>query len=142
MGAQAHEALTVAAAQLAGTVVRTSASVIGRRGNDSVIVATTSWGYTVTALVTGLRTIFHVRPRGWLRRSYAVEGIPAELVAQIIDPAQIERIAALAPLSIELGTTALRLEQKYGDAAAMEMAIDLVATLVSRTRQAEGLIPQ
>src|SRR6266567_9545618 len=103
MGAQANEALATAAAELGGVLVRTSTSVIGKRGSESIIVATAGWGYTVTVVVSGLRVAFTLRPRGWLRRSLAFEGSPIELAREIVDAAHLERVAALAPILVELG---------------------------------------
>ncbi len=138
MGAQANEALATAAAELGGVLVRTSTSVIGKRGSESIIVATAGWGYTVTVVVSGLRVAFTLRPRGWLRRSLAFEGSPIELAREIVDAAHLERVAALAPILVELGPTALRLEHKYGAPADVAAAIDLAASLAQRARRVDA----
>src|SRR5262245_66222860 len=84
MGAQSHEALEAATAALDGPVIRTSASVIGKRGGESIIVATTGGGYTVTVLLSSPRLVFTVRARGWLMKSLALEGEHSELAGAVL----------------------------------------------------------
>jgi hypothetical protein len=135
MGAQAIETLEAAAARLAGPVIRTSASVIGKCGGESVIVATTGWGYIVTVLYGSAHVAFTVRERGWLKKSLALEGQPMALAREVVDAGLLERLAALAPLHVELGPTAIRLEHRYGPAPAVVAAIDLVVELAKRARR-------
>jgi hypothetical protein len=133
VGQQASNVLDAAAPELAGPIVRTSASVIGKRFGESLIVATTAFGYTVTALLT-VRIAFFVRPRGWLKKTLAIAGAPPELVQQILDGDALARLAALEPLGAELGSHSLRLEQRYGQIGDVATAIALVATLAARAR--------
>ena len=138
MGAEGHKALETAAAVLDGPVVRTSASVIGKRGGESVIVATTSWGFVVTVLLPSPRVAFTVEQRGWLRKTLAVEGEPTELVRELLDAEHLERLAALAPTLVELGLTALRLERKYGAAEDVTAAVVWVVSVAQRVRRLDG----
>ncbi len=137
MGNEATSVLDTAAPELAGPIVRTSASVIGKRGGESLIVATTCFGYTVSALLS-VRIAFAVRPRGWLRKTLAVAGAPLELVREILDVDALARLAALEPVRAELGGTSLRLEQRYGLLGDVATAIDLVATLAARARAVDS----
>lgn len=133
MGPEARSVLDAAGPELSGPVVRTAASVIGQRAGESLIVATTAFGYTVTSLVS-VQIHFYVEPRGWLRKSLAVAGTPLELVRRILDGDALARLAALSPISAELGAMSLRLEQRFGAIADVANAIDLVATLAARAR--------
>jgi hypothetical protein len=137
MTSQATLVLDAAAAELAGPLVRTSASVIGIRAGESVIVATTSWGYTVTVLLKSMRILMSVRPRGWLRRCLAVEGAPLDLVNRIVEPFR-DRLRAARPLLVELTPMALRFEQKYGPPPAVAAAIDLASGLARRALEIDG----
>ncbi len=128
----------MAAAELVGQLIRTTASVIGHRGSDSVIFATTGWGYTVTVMMKNMRIGFTARPRGWLRKSLAIEGTPIELVAHVLDEAHQAQLLALQPLSVELGPSALRIEQKYGDPADIAATIHLAESLARRAREVEA----
>lgn len=134
MASQSVAALAVAAAELGGPLIRTAASVIGSRGGESVIVATTGWGYTVTVMAQGLPLGFTVRPRGLLRKHLAVEGAPVELVRRVVDGHHLARLTALAPALVELGPTALRLEHRHGAAEELVEAIHLAVSLVRRAR--------
>jgi len=135
MGAQATDALELAAAALDGPVVRTSASVIGKRGTESVIVATSARSVTISILVGSGHVALTVRERGWLKRSLALEGSPIELAREIVDGVWFDRVAALAPTLLELGPNALRLELRYGSDLAA--AIDVMVGLAARVRRAE-----
>jgi hypothetical protein len=135
VGRESTQVLDAATPELAGPIVRTTASVIGKRRGESVIVATTDFGYTVTALVS-VSIAFAVRPRGWLKKTLAVAGAPAELVRQILDGDTLARLAALEPVAVELGAHSLRLERRYGDVGDVATAIELVATLATRVRKA------
>lgn len=130
----AFAALAVAGAELGGPIIRTAASVIGTRGGESVIVATSSWGYTVTVMAQALPLVFTVRPRGLLRRAIAVEGAPIALVHRVVDAHHLSRITALAPSLVELGPTALRLEHKHGPAEELVESLHLAVSLVRRAR--------
>jgi hypothetical protein len=127
-------ALDAAAAELQGQLIRTTASVIGHRGPDSVIVATTAWGYTVTVMLSHMRIAFTVQPRGWLRKTLQVRGMPIELVDQVLDPEHQQRLIALQPLGVELAPAALRVEQRYGTAAEVAETIALAVSLARRAR--------
>jgi hypothetical protein len=131
---RAFAALAVAGAELGGPVIRTAASVIGTRGGESVIVATTSWSYSVTVMAQGMPLAFTIRPRGLLRRALAVSGAPHDLVSRVVDPQHLARIQALAPSLVELGPTALRLEHKHGPAEELVEAIQVAVSLVRRAR--------
>ena len=131
----ARHAAVLDAAMLAfgGSVVRTAASVIGRREGQELIVATTRFGYSVSALVS-VRIAFVVRPRGLLRKTLAVDGSPRPLVDEILDGDAMARLAALAPLHVELGPNRLVFELRYGVLADVVMTVDLVTALAKRAR--------
>jgi hypothetical protein len=129
--------LAAAAADLGGTQVRTSASVIGHRGSESVIVATASWGYTVTVMLSHMRIALTIRPKGWLKKCLAVEGAPPELAREVADPPHLDRLKALSPLLVELTPMALRVEMRYGAADEVTAAIDVATSLARRARQVE-----
>jgi hypothetical protein len=131
--------LDAAAAALVGPLVRTSASVIGKRAGERLIVATTSFSYTVTALVSDLRFAFTVHPRGWLKKTLVVEGAPPFLVEQTLEAPLFARISALAPHHVELGRMGLRLEQRYGTVQDVAEVIDLVTVLARRARLVDSL---
>ncbi len=133
----AASTLAAAAAELGGAVIRTPASVIGQHAGESVIVATAGWGYTVTAVLQGMRMAFTVRPRGFLRRCLKVEGRPVELVSAAVDAEHLDRLAPLAPLLVELNRNGLRLEHRYGAAGAVVDAIHVVCSLARRARSIE-----
>jgi hypothetical protein len=133
MGAQTTEALELAGSVLDGPITRTSASVIGKRGNESVIVATTARSCTISILVASAHVGLTVRPRGWLKRSLELDGAPIELAREIVDAAGFARLAALAPLLLELGPKALRLELRHG--SDLVAAIDLMVALAQRVRR-------
>jgi hypothetical protein len=130
---EATTVLDAAAPELHGPVIRTAASVIGTRGGESLIVATTAFGYTVTSLLS-VHVHFFIEPRGWLRKTLAVVGSPRELVRRVLDRDVLARLEALAPARVELGAMSLRLEQRFGAIANVASAIDLVATLATRAR--------
>jgi hypothetical protein len=132
MRTQAAHVLAQAAAELGGTLVRTSASVIGRRGAESFIVATASWGYTVTVMLAHMRIGLTIRPRGWLRKGLVVEGTPAALVREIADEHHLERLRLLSPLLVELTPMALRIEMRYGAIEEVSTAIQTAASLARR----------
>ena len=127
--------LDAAAAELTGQLMRTNASVIGHNGGESLVVAETGWGYTVTAMLQRMRIAFTVEPRGWLRRSLRIEGTPIELVHRVVDGFHQERILQLAPLGLELGPASLRVEYKYG--TDITAAIHLAVSLARRARHVQ-----
>ena len=131
--------LSAAAAELSvdGPVIRTSASVIGHRGAESVIVATASWGYTVTVVLHDMRMAFTIAPRGWLRKHLVVEGTPAAQVERAVDAFHLDRLRALAPLLVELSPNGLRLEHRYGAPGDVVDAIHLACSLARRARHVE-----
>jgi hypothetical protein len=129
--------LEAAAAELGGAAIRTSTSVIGQSGGESVIVATAAWGYTVTVVLQGMRMAFTVRPRGWLRKHLAVEGTPDAQVARAVDAFHLDRLRALSPLLVELTGNGLRIEQRHGPAAPVAAAIHLACSLARRARHVE-----
>ncbi len=131
----AASTLSAAAAELQGPIIRTSASVIGQRDGESIIFATTGWGYTVTVMMHAVRIGFEVRPRGWLRKSLHIAGAPADLVAEILDPDHHLRLLALHPMLVELTPTGLRLEHKYG--TDVTAAIHLAASIARRSREVQ-----
>jgi hypothetical protein len=139
MRPQAPAVLAQAAAELGGTLVRTSASVIGRRGSESIIIATASWGYTVSVMLSHMRIGLSIRPRGWLRKGLAVEGWPAALAREVVDGEPLERLKVLSPLLVELTPTALRLELRYGRIEDVTTAIRLAAELARRAREVEAV---
>jgi hypothetical protein len=130
---EATSVLDAAAPELKGPVIRTAASVIGKRAGESLIVATTAFGYTVTSLIT-VQVHFFIEPRGWLKKTLAVVGTPLDLVRRILDGDVLARLEALSPSHVELGAMSLRLEQRFGAIANVATAIDLVATMAARAR--------
>lgn len=137
MRPQAAAVLTQAAAELGGTLVRTSASVIGRRTGESIIVATASWGYTITVMLSHMRILMTIRPRGWLRKCLAVEGSPPELAREIADEPHLTKLRALSPLLVELTPMALRVEMRYGAPTEVAEVISTAVSLARRARQVE-----
>jgi hypothetical protein len=128
--------LEAAAAELGGAI-RTTASVIGQSGGETVIVATCAWGFTVTVVLHGMRMAFTVRPRGWLRKHLAVEGTPAAQVASAVDAFHLGRLRALSPLLVELTANGLRIEQRHGPPEQVAAAIHLACSLARRARHVE-----
>jgi hypothetical protein len=135
MDAQAVAVLDAAAGALTGSVTRTAASVIGKRAGEDLIVATTRFSYTVTALLSASLS-FLVRPRGWLRKTLEVAGTPPELVDQVLDAPELARLAELSPLRLELGQNSLQLELRYGATCPLAKAIERVIAIAQRARHA------
>lgn len=130
-------ALDAAAAQLSGQLLRTSASVIGHRGGESIIFAITGWGYTVTVMMKGMRIGFVARQRGLLRKTLHVEGHPIDLVNEILDEAHRKQLVDLQALVVEMGPAALRIEHRYGNPAEIATVIDVAVSLARRARAVE-----
>src|SRR5262249_13954251 len=135
MDAQAAAVLDAAAGALSGSVTRTAASVIGRRAGENLIIATTRFSYTVTALLSSCLS-FTVRPRGWIRKTLAVARSPPERVAQVLDAAELARLAALSPLRFDLWANSLQLELRYGTGCPLAAAIDCVVSIAQRAKAA------
>src|SRR5215813_7988406 len=109
MEAPVDAVLDAATSVMSGSVTRTAASVIGKRGGETLIVATTRFSYTITIMLS-VPVSFTVRPRGWLKRGLAVTGAPSEKVEQILDGPELARLTTLSPIRFELGTNSLQLE--------------------------------
>jgi len=124
--------LAAAAGELHGPLIRTSASVIGQRAGESIIFATTSWGFMVTVMLRGMALALALRPRGWLRKTLHFQVAPPHLGDELVDPHHRERLLALEPLHVELGPTSLRFELRYG--ANVTEALSLAVSLAQHAR--------
>jgi hypothetical protein len=132
--AQEH-ALDVASGELHGTITRTSSSVIGRRGGETVIFAIANHHWSVTAMLTGIRIAFVLAPQGVFRKTLRVEGWPTNAVAEILDDEHLRKLEELSPLRVQLMPNGVRLEQKLGAPDdSIGRAMDVVVALAERTR--------
>jgi hypothetical protein len=138
-----ERALDVATRELYGTISRTNSSVIGRRGNETVIFATSTRIWTVTAMLSGIRIAFAIEARGLFRKTFHVEGSPMELVSEILDADHLRMLEELQPQAVRLMPNGLRLEQKIGvPDDHVGRAMDVVVSLAGRTRLAQQIMSE
>jgi hypothetical protein len=141
VSSQTEHVLEVAVRQLSGTITRTTTSVIGRRGNETVIFATTQRGWMVTVMLQSMKIGFVASPRGLFRKSLVVEGTPSDLVNEILDEKSFAQLVAFQPLRVQLMSNGIRLEKKYGGPdEEIAAAMDLVALLAGRARFAQQMM--
>jgi hypothetical protein len=141
VSSHADHVLQVAMRQLTGTITRTTTSVIGRRGNETVIVATTQRGWMVTVLLQQMKIAFVATPKGLFRKSLVVEGTPSDLVSEILDEKHFGLVNDFAPMRVQLMSNGIRLEKKYGGPdEEIATAMDLVAALAGRARFAQQMM--